>query len=51
LYRGADGYTQARRVTDMPHIADFLSEGAALGDLWLEGHFDVGDPLDIEENA
>jgi len=51
LYRGADGYTRAKRVADMPRIADFLSEGASLGDLWLEGHFDVGDPLDIEENA
>ncbi|WP_248884650.1 AAA family ATPase [Igneacidithiobacillus siniensis] len=45
LYRGADGYTRVRRVADMPGIADFLKEGATLGELWMEGHFDVGDPL------
>jgi len=45
LYRDADGYTRARRVADMPGIDAFLTHGAKLGDLWMEGHFDVGDPL------
>jgi predicted ATPase len=45
LYRDARGYTQARRAADMRGIPDFLQEGALLGDLWLEGHFEVGDPL------
>ncbi|MCG6867653.1 MAG: AAA family ATPase [Gammaproteobacteria bacterium] len=49
LYRGADGYTRARRVADMPGIREFLEEGASLGDLWMEGHFDVGDPLATED--
>ena len=45
LYRATDGYTRARRISDMPGIQDFLDQGASLGELWMEGHFDVGDPL------
>jgi predicted ATPase len=45
LYRNEEGYTQARRAADMLGIPEFISEGAQLGDLWLEGHFEVGDPL------
>ena len=45
LYRAADGYTQVRRVKDMQGIQEFLDQGASLGELWMEGHFDVGDPL------
>lgn len=45
LYRDAHGHTQARRTADMRGVREFLSEGAKLGDLWVEGHFDVGDPF------
>jgi len=45
LHRAADGYTRVRRVSDMPGIQAFLDQGANLGELWMEGHFDVGDPL------
>lgn len=45
LYRDERGFTQARRAADMRGIPEFLSEGALLGDLWLEGHFEAGDPL------
>jgi predicted ATPase len=45
LYRDKDGYTQAKRVSKMKGIMDFMSEGALLGHLWMEGHFEVGDPL------
>lgn len=48
LYRGADGYTRVRRVAEMPGITAFLEQGANLGELWMEGHFDVGDPLSSE---
>lgn len=51
LYRAADGYTRARRVADMPGIQDFIQQGATLGELWLEGHFDVGDPLAMGDEA
>ncbi|MBM4430058.1 MAG: ATPase [Chloroflexi bacterium] len=45
LYRDEWGYTQARRAADMPGIEAFMDEGAKLGHLWMEGHFEVGDPL------
>ncbi|GMU44493.1 MAG: hypothetical protein AMXMBFR26_22880 [Porticoccaceae bacterium] len=45
LYRASDGYTRVRRVADMRGIAAFIQQGATLSDLWMEGHFEVGDPL------
>ncbi len=45
LFRDESGYTQARRASEMENIAAFVENGALLGDLWMEGHFDVGDPL------
>ena len=44
LYREADGYARARRAGDMG-ILPMVDEGALLGQLWVEGFFDVGDPL------
>jgi len=45
LYRDEDGYTQVATASEIPGINEFMDEGAVLGDLWLEGHFGVGDPL------
>ena len=45
LYRTNAGFTRARRVSDMQGIKEFMAEGAQLGQLWMEGHFEVGDPL------
>ena len=45
LYRDEKGYTQAKKASEMQGINEFMAEGALLGNLWLEGHFDVGDPL------
>jgi predicted ATPase len=45
LYRDDDGYTNARRASEMEHIRELVDNGALLGDLWMEGHFEVGDPL------
>lgn len=45
VYRDEDGYTNAKRAADMPAITAFVENGALLGDLWMEGHFEVGDPL------
>jgi predicted ATPase len=45
LYRDEEGFTQARRTADMPRVRAFLDAGAQLGHLWMEGHFEVGDPL------
>lgn len=45
LYRDIDGYTRVRRVAEMPGIPELLESGADLGQLWIEGHFDVGNPF------
>ncbi|MGH7270810.1 MAG: AAA family ATPase, partial [Polyangiaceae bacterium] len=45
LYRDEHGYTQAKRAFDIQGIPEFIDAGASLGQLWLEGHFRVGDPL------
>lgn len=45
LYRDEHGYTQARRAADMAGVREFMQSGALLGSLWMEGFFDVGDPL------
>jgi predicted ATPase len=45
LYRDIRGYTQAKKAEDMKGIKDFMNSGALLGHLWMEGYFDVGDPL------
>lgn len=45
LYRTEDGFSQARRAADMSKVQHFMDEGAQLGDLWMEGYFEVGDPL------
>lgn len=45
LWRDQHGYTNAKRAADIPGINDFMEEGGLLGDLWMEGHLGVGDPL------
>jgi predicted ATPase len=45
LYRDERGFTQVKRAYDMQGVNDFMENGAQLGQLWMEGHFDVGDPL------
>jgi predicted ATPase len=44
LYRDTHGYTQVVRAAESPGVLEFLAHGAKLGDLWMEGHFGVGDP-------
>jgi len=45
LYRDEQGGTKARRASDMLGIKEFIAEGALLGQLWMEGYFEAGDPL------
>jgi predicted ATPase len=45
LYRDELGYTRIKTASDIAGIQEFIDEGALLGDLWLEGHFGLGDPL------
>jgi len=45
LYRDEKGYTQAKKTADMRGIKEFIASGALLGQLWMEGYFEVGNPL------
>lgn len=45
LYRLADGYARTRRASDIPQLIAHVQSGGLLGSLWMEGYFDVGDPL------
>lgn len=45
LYRDEHGFTQATCADKIPAIADLVKAGGALGYLWIEGHFGMGDPL------
>ena len=45
LWRNTDGYTLTRCTNDLPGVSEFIEAGAQLGDLWMENHFGVGDPL------
>ena len=46
LWRDSAGYTQARLVSECAGVNEFVQEGVRLGNLWMEGHFGAGDPLD-----
>ena len=45
LWRDEQGYTCTQCVKDVIGVPEFVQAGAQLGDLWMEGHFRVGDPL------
>ena len=45
LYRDDQGFTICKRTSDMQGIKEFLEAGAKLGQLWMEGFFEFGDPL------
>ncbi|NCC37129.1 MAG: hypothetical protein EOM24_34745, partial [Chloroflexia bacterium] len=45
LYRNEEGYTQARRAAEMRGIPAAIAQGGKLGQLWMEGAFELGDPL------
>ena len=45
LYRDEHGWTVCKRASEMLGIKEFLEGGAMLGELWMEGFFEFGDPL------
>ncbi len=45
LYRDEQGWTACKRASEMLGIEQLLDAGAKLGQLWMEGHFEFGDPL------
>ncbi len=44
LYRDENGFTKAKRTSDMQGVKEFIHNGALLGQLWIEDYFDVGNP-------
>jgi predicted ATPase len=44
-WRDELGYTRVVRASDIKGVRSFIDAGASLGQLWMEGHFGVGDPL------
>lgn len=45
LWRDDKGFTQSHPLGKDTKVKAFMDAGAQLGDLWMEGHFGVGDPL------
>ncbi len=45
LWRDDNGYTRCHSISENRKVEAFMDAGAQLGDLWMEGHFGVGDPL------
>lgn len=45
LYRDVSGYTQAVCASDLVGVTEFIDAGETPGNLWMQGHFGVGDPL------
>jgi len=45
LFRDQHGFTQAENTAKLSVIPPLMKHGALLGQLWMEGHFGVGDPL------
>lgn len=45
LWRDRDGHTRTECAGKMETVRELVAKGAALGDLWMEGFFGVGDPL------
>ena len=45
LWRDESGYTRCQALSGNTKVKAFMDAGAQLGDLWMEGHFGVGDPL------
>lgn len=44
LSRDESGYAKAIRASDMKGIPEQMAEGAKLGQLWVEGYFEAGNP-------
>lgn len=45
IFRDENGYTTVVRAADIKGIPEFINAGALMGQLWMEGHLGMGDPL------
>ena len=46
LDRDKNGFAIAKKASDMQGVNDFVREGAKAGYLWMQKHFEFGDPID-----
>ena len=44
LYRIEEGFAKALRTSEIRGVQEAIDEGAALGNLWVQGFLRVGDP-------
>lgn len=51
LHRGPDGYTQATRAADIPHVKELVEDGSPLGYLWSSNSLAVANPLNPRPTA
>ncbi len=49
MHRTEDGFAKVVRASDVVKIQAMEGAGGLLGDLWMEGYFGVGDPLELPE--
>ncbi|MGH3774598.1 MAG: AAA family ATPase [Pseudonocardiaceae bacterium] len=45
LYRDNEGFSRRIRASDMRRVVAQVNAGGLLGNLWMEGYFEAGDPL------
>lgn len=45
LYRDSEGFTRTIRASEMRQVMAQTDAGGLLGNLWMEGYFEAGDPL------
>jgi predicted ATPase len=45
LWRDTEGFSRAVLAEEIPGVREFYDNGILLGDLWMEGHLGMGDPL------
>jgi predicted ATPase len=45
IYRNEAGFSQVVRASEIQGVPEMIQAGSALGYLWMEGHFGIGDPL------
>ncbi|MGH3838102.1 MAG: AAA family ATPase [Pseudonocardiaceae bacterium] len=45
LYRDNEGFSRTIRASDMRRVVAQVNAGGLLGNLWMEGYFEAGDPL------
>ena len=46
VWRDRDGFAKAALASSIVQVPELVEHGSQLGHLWMQGHFDVGDPYE-----